>query len=64
MIDPPPVAACCLCAGSLGMPSPPEDDPALYEAELRSREARLGPAHPDVADALSNLAIIYNQVRE
>jgi hypothetical protein len=44
-------------------PGPADDDPALFEAELRAREARLGASHPDVAEALSNLAIIYNQVR-
>lgn len=49
-------------AGSPGARSPGDDDPALFEAELRAREARLGPSHPDVAEALSNLAIIYNQV--
>ncbi|KFM26584.1 Nephrocystin-3 [Auxenochlorella protothecoides] len=34
-----------------------DDDAALFAAELAAREARLGPAHPEVADALSNLAI-------
>lgn len=40
----------------------PEDDPAVYEAEVREREARLGAAHPDVAEAICNLAILHNQV--
>ena len=44
------------------MPPSGDDDPAPFEAELRAREARLGPSHPDVAEALSNLAIIHNQV--
>ncbi|EIE20654.1 hypothetical protein COCSUDRAFT_30401 [Coccomyxa subellipsoidea C-169] len=34
---------------------------AIHEAELRHREAVLGPTHPDLADSLSNLAILYNQ---
>lgn len=34
---------------------------AVHEAELQHREALLGPSHPDLADALSNLAILYNQ---
>lgn len=34
---------------------------AIHEAELRHREALLGPSHPDLADSLSNLAILYNQ---
>lgn len=38
-----------------------EEDPALYERELSEREAALGPDHPDVAESLSNLAILYNQ---
>ncbi|KAL6781774.1 FAP256 [Auxenochlorella protothecoides x Auxenochlorella symbiontica] len=38
-----------------------DDDAALFAAELAAREARLGPAHPEVADALSNLAIVHNQ---
>jgi centrosomal protein CEP104 len=38
------------------------DEAAVYTAELRSREARLGPNHPDVAEAVSNLAILHNQV--
>lgn len=40
-----------------------DDDAALFAAELAAREARLGPAHPEVADALSNLAIVHNQAR-
>ncbi|GAB4823407.1 hypothetical protein N2152v2_010453 [Parachlorella kessleri] len=47
--------------GSPGMSPSGDDDPAPFEAELRAREARLGPSHPDVAEALSNLAIIHNQ---
>jgi centrosomal protein CEP104 len=45
-------------------PSPAEtdDEAARYEAEVRAREARLGPSHPDVAEAVCNLAILYNQV--
>lgn len=38
-----------------------EDDPAQYEAEVRAREKALGPSHPDVAESLSNLAILYSQ---
>ncbi|KAK2076502.1 hypothetical protein QBZ16_001028 [Prototheca wickerhamii] len=34
---------------------------ALFAAELAAREARYGPDHAEVADALSNLAIVYNQ---
>lgn len=49
--------------GSPGSLLPGEDDdPAPYQAELAAREVRLGPRHPDVAEALSNLAIIHNQV--
>ena len=33
----------------------------MFEAELAAREAALGPNHPDVAEALSNLAIVCNQ---
>jgi centrosomal protein CEP104 len=47
-------------------PPPPgaaDDDPAVYEAEVRAREARLGSSHPDVAEAICNLAIVHNQVR-
>ncbi len=51
-----------MVAGSPGMSPSGDDDPAPFEAELRAREARLGPSHPDVAEALSNLAIIHNQV--
>lgn len=49
------------------IPSPPaidaiaEEDPAPFERELAAREAALGPTHPDVAEAASNLAILYNQ---
>ncbi|CAG9467389.1 unnamed protein product [Pedinophyceae sp. YPF-701] len=38
-----------------------DEDPAPYEEELRVREQDLGPDHPDVAEACSNLAILYNQ---
>ncbi len=37
------------------------DDPAAFESELLQRERQLGPDHPDVAEACSNLAILYNQ---
>ncbi len=37
------------------------EDPAPFEAELAAREAALGPEHVDVAESLSNLAILYNQ---
>lgn len=40
------------------------DDPAPFEAELAQREKQLGPNHPDVAEACSNLAILYNQKGE
>ncbi|BDA42164.1 Centrosomal protein of 104 kDa [Coccomyxa sp. Obi] len=33
---------------------------AIHEAELRRREAILGPNRPEVAESLSNLAILYN----
>ncbi|KAL4436783.1 hypothetical protein ABPG75_003922 [Micractinium tetrahymenae] len=42
-------------------PPGPDADPAPYEAEVRAREAQLGPAHPDVAEAICNLAILHNQ---
>ena len=38
-----------------------EEDPAPYEEELKIREKELGAQHPDVAEACSNLAILYNQ---
>ena len=38
------------------------EDPAPLHAELRRREAQLGPSHPAVAEAASTLAILYNQV--
>jgi len=38
-----------------------DDDPSVYERELAQREKDLGPEHPDVAESLSNLAILYNQ---
>lgn len=38
-----------------------QDDPRAYEAELASRERTLGPDHPDVAESLTNIAILYNQ---
>jgi tetratricopeptide (TPR) repeat protein len=34
---------------------------AKHETELRAREAILGPSHPQLADALSNMAILYSQ---
>ena len=37
------------------------EDPAPFEAELAAREAALGLEHVDVAESLSNLAILYNQ---
>ena len=37
------------------------DDPRAYEAELAAREKALGPDHPDVAESLTNIAILYNQ---
>jgi len=42
-------------------PSTLDEDPEAYERELSQREAELGPEHPDVAESLSNLAILYNQ---
>ena len=38
-----------------------DEDPAPFEEELRRREASLGPTHTAVAEAATNLAIIYNQ---
>ena len=38
-----------------------QDDPRAYEAELAAREKALGPDHPDVAESLTNIAILYNQ---
>ena len=38
-----------------------DDDASLFAAELAAREARYGSDHAEVADALSNLAIVYNQ---
>lgn len=43
-------------------PPGPDADLAPYEAEVRAREAQLGPSHPDVAEAICNLAILHNQV--
>ncbi|KIZ03119.1 Nephrocystin-3 [Monoraphidium neglectum] len=43
--------------GGEGMP----DDPAPFEAELRSREKQYGANHPAVAESCSNLAILFNQ---
>ncbi|KAK9803394.1 hypothetical protein WJX72_004936 [[Myrmecia] bisecta] len=37
-----------------------DEDPAPYEAELASRIKALGPDHVEVAESLSNLAILYN----
>lgn len=48
----------CCCPAD---PGPINEDPAPYEAELQAREATFGPSHPDVAESLSNLAILYNQ---
>jgi centrosomal protein CEP104 len=39
-------------------------DPAPFEEEYRERERRYGPQHPAVAEAASNLAIVYNQCGE
>lgn len=39
-------------------------DPVPFEEELRERERRYGPRHPAVAEAASNLAIVYNQCGE
>ena len=38
-----------------------QDDIASQERALARKEAELGPNHRDVADCLSNIAIIYNQ---
>ena len=66
----PPKRACLLAAGAASSrcscccpadPGPINEDPAPYEAELQAREATFGPSHPDVAESLSNLAILYNQ---
>ena len=38
-----------------------QDNPRAYEAELAARERALGPDHPDVAESLTNIAILYNQ---
>jgi hypothetical protein len=46
-----------------GSPSAVHEDPAPLHAELRRREAQLGPSHPAVAEAASTLAILYNQVQ-
>ena len=46
-----------------GSPGSTAEDPAPLEAELRRREAALGPGHPAVAEAASTLAILHNQVR-
>ncbi|KAK9862466.1 hypothetical protein WJX84_003280 [Apatococcus fuscideae] len=40
------------------------EDPAPFEAELAAREKALGADHVDVAESLSNLAILYNQKGE
>lgn len=47
-----------LCAAD---PDHSHDDPQAYEAELAAREKALGPNHPDVAESLTNIAILYNQ---
>lgn len=43
-------------------PPGPDADPAPYEAEVRAREAQLGASHPEVAEAICNLAILHSQV--
>lgn len=52
-------------SGAASYPTPAtaalDDDASLFAAELAAREARYGPDHAEVADALSNLAIVYNQ---
>lgn len=40
------------------------NDPAVYESQVKSREKELGPNHPDVAESLGNVAIVYNQQQE
>ncbi|GMH32444.1 hypothetical protein BSKO_00278 [Bryopsis sp. KO-2023] len=40
------------------------DDPSIYEDEVKNRERELGPNHPDVAESLGNLAILYNQQQD
>jgi len=54
--------------GGRGAPAPapapapePSDDPAAYERELKLKEEEFGPDHEEVAEACSNLAILYNQ---
>ena len=37
------------------------DEEAFHLMELQQREALYGPNHPNLADSLSNLAILYNQ---
>ena len=46
-----------------GSPTAVHEDPAPLHAELKRREAQLGPSHPAVAEAASTLAILYNQVQ-
>lgn len=41
-----------------------EEDPRLFETELRNREAKYGKHHPSVAEAAANLAIIYSHKGE
>jgi centrosomal protein CEP104 len=38
-----------------------QDDIRSHEQELARKERNLGPNHRDVADCLSNIAILYNQ---
>lgn len=57
---PPPAAEEPSIDDGVGM----EEDPQVYEEELAMREEELGPEHPDVAESLSNLAILYNQKGE
>ena len=37
------------------------EEEAFHLLELQQREALYGPSHPNLADSLSNLAILYNQ---
>ena len=40
------------------------EEEAFHLMELQQREALYGPHHPNLADSLSNLAILYNQSGE
>ena len=63
-------ACACTHAGVAGLGTLPaagsfqDEEEAYYAAELAQREALLGPEHPGLADALSNLAILHNQRRD